>query len=305
MDGLLGSLGGRLSQRLLSSTVQALLFVGCAAAALSYGDGGHLVGRALGWVGRQDPLAQTLVVAAALGGSLVAGLAVDRLARPVLRLLAGYWPGWLAPVRSRLVRRARDRAAADNRRVQRLLGDGDGGFEYQRLDRRLRDLPSTPDRYQPSRLGNIMCAARTRPVDRYGIDPVAVWPHLYLVVPDPARRELTTAGLAVDRAAAAFLWSLVFVALTPWAWWAAPVGILAATLVARMALPAAARTHGDLLEAAVDLYRLDLYERLRWPLPECPADERALGEQLVSYLVYGSDARSPRFRPAASGPQEP
>jgi hypothetical protein len=173
---------------------------------------------------------------------------------------------------------------------------------YRRLDRRLRDLLSTPDRYQPTRLGNIVRAAQTRPVDRYGIDPVAVWPQLYLVLPDSAGRELAAAGLAVDRAAAAFVWCLGFVALTPWAWWAAPAGVVAATVVARVALPAAARTHGELLEAVVDLYRLDLYQRLRWPLPDSPADERAVGERLVSYLVYGSDAQTPRFRPADAGP---
>ncbi|MGW4064219.1 hypothetical protein ACWEGE_38425 [Amycolatopsis sp. NPDC004747] len=88
---------------------------------------------------------------------------------------------------------------------------------------------------------------------------------------------------------------MLFVALSPWVWWAGPLGIAAAVLLQRTLVHGMARTQAELIEAAIDLHRLDLYRKLRWPLPANPAEEPELGEQLVSYLSYGSDSAKPTF----------
>ena len=52
-------------------------------------------------------------------------------------------------------------------------------------------------------------------------------------------------------------------------------------------VPNRAETFGDLMEAAYDLYRISLYEQLRWPLPQDPDDEVAMGEGADSVPVAG------------------
>jgi hypothetical protein len=46
----------------------------------------------------------------------------------------------------------------------------------------------------------------------------------------------------------------------------------------------AATIYGDLLESAFDLYRIELYKAMRWPLPRSPEEKRQLGTKLSNYL---------------------
>ena len=57
----------------------------------------------------------------------------------------------------------------------------------------------------------------------------------------------------------------------------------------------AAQVYGDLLKAAFDLYRFQLYESLHWPKPTTPDDERVSGESLTGYLWHGSIHDFPKF----------
>jgi hypothetical protein len=77
--------------------------------------------------------------------------------------------------------------------------------------------------------------------------------------------------------------------------WAIPVGLGVAAASAWFWAPARAEVFADLVEAAFDLHRLELYRQLRWPLPANPADEREAGTQLTEYLVRGLSKPSPTF----------
>jgi hypothetical protein len=115
----------------------------------------------------------------------------------------------------------------------------------------------------PTTIGNILRAAETRPTDRYGIGVIALWPHLWSILPEPQRQDLATARLALDNAVAACLWAVIFLfAATPLTWWA----VLPALTVCSAAwfgwIPARARVFADLVEAAYDLHRLDLYKAM-------------------------------------------
>lgn len=147
----------------------------------------------------------------------------------------------------------------------------------------------------PTALGNTLRAAESHPVDKYGLDGVSVWPHLWLVLPDATRQELMTARAALDSAARACVWGLLFVAFTPWTPLAAPTGLVVAACAAYWWAPAAAQVFADLVEAAFDLHRTALYQQLRWPLPANPQDERAEGQHLTMYLWRGLDSSSPTF----------
>ena len=157
--------------------------------------------------------------------------------------------------------------------------------------------PVRNDEMLPTRVGNILRAAETRPVHRYGLDAVVVWPRLWLVLPGAVRQELTSARASLDASVAAAIWGAAFVAFTPWAWWAAPVGVVTAAAVILWWLPTRAEVFADLVESTFDLYRSALYQQLRWPLPDTPAAEQQIGRALTKYLVRGSDKSYPTFNP--------
>jgi hypothetical protein len=288
IESLFRTVSGRASQRVFGAALQALAFLGVALTVWSTHDGGDLVARSTRWLDGRTGFVQGLATAAVLAGVALAGLLVLSAVPDALRLLEGHWPGWLEPLRAKCMKRIRRRADRDAAQAQQDIEEG-------RPNRARWKLPSVPERLMPTRLGNLAQAARTRPKDKYGLDPVAIWPHLFLVMPEATQKEITVATHAVERAVLAVLWSLILVLLAPWVWWVAPLGLAGAALLTRTAVLGAAETHAELLEAAIDLHRLELYRKLRWPLPENPAKERELGEQLVSYLRYGSDSLTPAF----------
>jgi hypothetical protein len=288
IESLFRTVSGRASQRVFGAALLALVFLGVASAAWSTHDG-DLVARSMRWLNGRTGFVQGLATAAVLVGVTVAGLLVLSAVPFATRLLEGHWPGWLEPLRARSIRRVKGRAEGYAARAQRDMAAG-------HPDRTRWALPSDPAHYQPTRLGNLARAARTRPADKYGLDPVAIWPHLFLVMPETTQKEITAATHAVERAVMAVLWSLLLILMVPWVWWIAVLGLAGAVVLTRTAVLGAAQTHAELLEAAIDLHRLELYRKLSWPLPENPAKERELGEQLVSYLRYGSDDPTPAFK---------
>lgn len=63
-----------------------------------------------------------------------------------------------------------------------------------------------------------------------------------------------------------------------------PAGLLAAWWSYRW-LCDSSEVFGELLVAAFDTQRAKLYEALRWPLPENPAEEILRGEELTAFLL--------------------
>src|SRR5262249_12578436 len=241
-------------------------------------------------------LAQLAAVVGALVVVAASAIVVQRLTTPLLRVLEGYWPGWLARWSERRLARMLERKSADDADWQRLQRETDATEPTRRpraspaqREPRRGPRPVLGGELPPTGVGNILRAAETRPFHRYGLEAVVVWPRLWLVLPDLARQELTGARASLDASVAAAIWGVGFVAFTPLAWWAAPAGIAVAMASAAWWVPARAEVFADLVEAAYDLYRSDLYQRLRWPLPETPAQEQETGQEITRYLVRGSD----------------
>ena len=244
-----------------------------------------------------------LMVAAAVVVLVLVGILSEVLALPVLRLLEGYWPRWLEPLRRPLVARARERAEEDAARL-RDMAEADaaiGNDAMQQLLKRISELPARPELVMPTRLGNLLRAHETRPADSYGLDPVQLWTRLWLLLPDAATREITAARSRLDAAAVAWVWALLCGLWVFLAWWTLPLAIVAAWFCYRSILIPRGDAYGALVEAAFDLYRCRLYEAARWPLPETPAAEFASGQALSRFLIYGYAEPEARYTsPGAS-----
>ncbi len=300
------SVGDKLADRLAAASVPALVFWFGGLVAWVYGNGGlHKLGEITNWLDKQSAPALIVATITVIVGITATGMVVDRFAFPALRLLEGYWPQWLEPVQRRLVTHQTNRAEADDQIWQELYkktqspasANANDLAAFARLDQARRRHPSNPNRYMPTRIGNILRAAETSPTDKYGLDAVAVWPRLWLILPDTARQELTTTRNALDSSVSAAIWGLLFCGFAPWTLIAIPVGLGTAITAIIMWVPNRASLFGDLLEAAFDLNRKLLYQELRWPLPATPKDEKPQGERLSSYLWRGSEESEPEFTP--------
>ena len=96
---------------------------------------------------------------------------------------------------------------------------------------------------------------------------------------------------------AVWLWGLLLIAWTPWAWWAPAVALAVTLAVYGTWVLGAAEVYADLLEATFDVHRAALYEALDWPRPASPDEERAVGEALTAYLWRGT-VPTPHQHPA-------
>jgi len=311
LGGFWDSVAGKLADRFLALSGQALVFWvgGLLAWASAHGGLRSLDGPERRLAGYSAP-GQVAALVVALLLAAASAIVVQRLTLPVLRLLEGYWPRPASPLRDRLISSGARRAEAARDEIQKLAGPVHDGTatrqqrdRYVRLDTRLRHLPTTA-RLLPTPIGNTLRAAESRPADKYGLDAVSLWPHLWLLMPDTARRELAGARTALDASVDTIIWSLLFTGFAVWSPWAVPVGLGVAALALLVWVPARAATFAALLETAFDLYRQDLYAQLRWPLPATPHDERGEGRRVTTYLLRGSDADTPVFTSAPAAGEE-
>lgn len=239
----------------------------------------------------------------------ISALVVQRFDTEILRGLEGYWyPGlrrlpilkWL---RQRQLKQFENHLSQwqklDEKNSSNSL-DPNSRAQLVRFDRALRQYPTDEADFLPTRLGNILRAAERRPYDRYGLDAIICWPRLWLLLPENARKELQEARSTINSGVRIFAWSILFLVWGIWAWWVIPCAIVSAMFAYCWILDSAT-VYGDLIESVFDLYRVSLYQSLRFPLPENATDERTIGLQVTEYLLRGSPPKNPQFTPPASG----
>jgi hypothetical protein len=260
-----------------------------------------------------EPL-QLGVLAGALILIAISALVMQRFDTEILRGLEGYWyPGlrklkilkWLRERQIKAYYKCWDEWEPLHEKLKQNNLTQENGLtqeqsaQYVRLDRTLRQFPRQDHDFLPTRLGNILRAAERRPYDRYGLDAIICWPRLWLLLPEPAKKELQEARATLNNGVRVFAWSILFLVWTIWAWWAIPCGLLSA-LFAYCWILDSATVYGDLIESVFDLYRISLYQSLRFPVPANTADERAIGLQVTEYLLRGSLPQSITFIPPSS-----
>ncbi len=252
------------------------------------------------WLNQKTLVQPLTTLIAALLVVATSAIAVQQFELPVLRLLEGYWPRWLHPLRRRLIKEQKLKAEKAEKRFQALANMGienltpEKADEYVQLDWQLKQTPTQSDRLMPTQLGNILRAAERRPLEKYGLESVICFPRLWLLLPTEVKTELTDARARLNTMARVLVWSVLFWVWTVWSWWAIPIGLFSAFLAYRWLLNAAA-IYGDLVESAFDLHRTALYRSLRFPLPKNPTEEQQTGRALTDYLWRGFTEPEPTF----------
>jgi hypothetical protein len=246
------------------------------------------------WWQQQDGSVQTWLL---FGGLLLVTLfayLLQVLTRPLMRLYEGYWPHrvrrWFRKsVEKRWQRWRRERAEAAK----------DDFSRYAILQDRLHhEYPPQAEQLLPTRLGNVLRSAENYPITAYGMDAIFWWSRLWPLLPEATQKGIEdefTPVLALLNLAT--LVGVVAISgaiylLRAWVgWWQPSAVLLGGVFLSWAAYRGAAlqaRSYGQCIRAAVDLYRFDLLKALHQPLPATPQEERALWKQLIAWL-YNQD----------------
>jgi hypothetical protein len=297
------AIGNKFADRWASASIPALVFwIGGLLAWVRSRGGFSALRPVANWLGHQPAPTQIALILVALLGVAATGMVLQRLTTPAQRLLEGYWPRIFDKLRNWLINRVTSRANSDLTNwgvLAARVSDGSASprelLIYSRIDQRIRRVPANPAAYQPTRMGNSLRSAQSRPYDKYGLDANTLWPRLILLLPDATRKEFESARQSLEASVAALLYSIGFLVFTPWTPLVIPVSLSIAFVTYFFWIPTRAETVADLLETVFDLHRTAIYEQLRWPLPSNPQDEHASGLRLTEYLARGSDASHPTF----------
>lgn len=257
-----------------------------------------------------------------LGGfALLAGLLLSGLQYPLLRLAEGYWL-FNAP-EGRRRKRLSDRLVERHEKVFEELHAAKQATAVSPARTRAAlalDRLYPPERHLllPTKLGNAIRAFESHPTQRYGLDGIAAWPRISLLLDDGERAALDEAMTNF----AFFFNALVCVnaaalVLIVDRLWHAPGGVpgTAAIVLAVVAATAAlswlmyrglfdaATGWGEPVRAAFDLHRFDLYDRLGIRRPATDAEEREHAARAVNRLLLYAEPIPDewRARPATEG----
>ncbi|MFJ2923537.1 hypothetical protein ACIPIU_00725 [Streptomyces massasporeus] len=316
MNAFLGELGRKLADRWVTLLLlPGALYVAVVTAASVLGQGRALDLRGLSsWI---DGLAAArgagqagivvLVAAGALAAATGAGLCAAALGEGVALLWAvegRRGPGrWLAERRRQRWQRAYAEVVAARRAVALSAVPPHGADPEARaalrasLDRCRRICPVPADR--PTWIGDRLRAVDLRVHHAYRVDLEALWPRLWLALPDPARTELTDACAAYRANARLTGWGLMYFLVALW-WWPAALVAAVTLTTAWIRARGAAESLADLVEGAVDLYGRDVATTLG-VLPDGEGLDRASGDA-VSALLRKDGSLHPEPTDPPAGP---
>jgi hypothetical protein len=262
------------------------------------------------WIAHRDAL--TLLVLLIIAAALLIGssILIGQLARPLLRLLEGYWPSWLGSLRTRLLVRAIDRQRrwhaewsrfeeapredpdattrdTDQIPSRAVAASAVSSNKQAVLDQRLHDFPADEQRTMPTRVGNVLRSSETYSQERYGLDAVVVWPRLWLLLPEATRDALGASRRSLDQSVAVLVALIATLVWLPWSWLVLVPALLGPPLVYQVFVIPRAQVFAQMVRATFDVHRLTLYASLRFPPPTDPDTEAAAGAAVTDYLWRG------------------
>lgn len=242
---------------------------------------------------------QVIIVGAA---ALFVALLLSGLQYPLTRLLEGYplERAQTAPILHRVyVWRLRHWQDVFDRLSAAL--DGAAGPERTRAAVRLNAcFPARRESLLPTEFGNVLRAFETHPRRRYGLDGIAAWPRVAMLLSDTERAEVDEASTDLQFFVNLFVVTVLVGALlaADAAVHASSVGgggvgvlliltgtVAAAALCWRASI-GAGRRWGSTVRAAFDLHRLELYARLGVRTPSTIAEDAVIGKAVNRLLLF-------------------
>lgn len=238
------------------------------------------------------PTVQTLlgIFALLVFVSMIANI-VHRFELPMIYFLEGhrFWPNWLYSWR--LARHVRHFEKQYERIQELTMMQRSRTMKETRelnyLHTQLRQIPRNEEGklkpIMPTRFGNRLYALEQRSEIKYGLDIFTCWSHLWFLMPAIARQEVARYRYHLDTAIRIWIWGALFSLFSFWACWAIIVSLLIMWLSYRWMLQII-KVFDHLVETSFDLYRFELYQALRFPLPKDSATEIEQGQKLTQYL---------------------
>ncbi|MCX5400321.1 hypothetical protein [Streptomyces sp. NBC_00102] len=302
MNSLLTTLGGKLAERWLNLLVlPGALFLAAAAAGTTLGH------RHWHDTDRLRAALDDLAIRPALDRAGTAALLVALLllAASAASLAAQFLGGaieryWLRFGRDRVSRaltacRARRWRELDTR-YEEAHGDlsaaGGGPWPPPDVQARIENLAGSRDRIalraptRPTWYGDRVQAARERVHAAYGVDLAAVWPRLWLTLPEQAVRQIQSAQDSFAAAARIGAWAAGYALLACW-WWPAALVAVCCAAVARSRARDALELFAELIEAAVDVHGRELAERIGLNGAESAVLTDEVGERMSELFRKG------------------
>ncbi|MCX4970790.1 hypothetical protein OHA98_39810 [Streptomyces sp. NBC_00654] len=114
---------------------------------------------------------------------------------------------------------------------------------------------------RPTWYGDRMQATADRVEAAYGVDLAALWPRLWLILPEPAVHHIQSAHDSFSTAARLAAWAVGYALLACW-WWPAALVAVGCAAVARSRARDALDALAGLIEAAVDVHGRELAGRV-------------------------------------------
>jgi hypothetical protein len=290
IEAFFGQLGVKLFEKWSSLILlPGLLFVAAAVTATVVGHPGRLdlstianrvddAHLELSTVGRGILLLAVALVAAAAAGVLARGLGMA-----TLRWWLGAWP--LRSLARFGTERRRQLWNELQERFESLVLAGGDHRENALGLARARNRIAVAEPQRPTWMGDRLAAVESRVAGAYGLDLVACWPRIWLLLPEPARGEVTVARAAVDSSASLAGWGVLYLLLGAVWWPAAIVGVLT-WLTAYLAGRNTIAAHAELVESVVDLQGATLARSLDVDCPD--AITPAVGREVTRRIRKGS-----------------
>lgn len=118
----------------------------------------------------------------------------------------------------------------------------------------------------------------------YGVDLAALWCRLWLILPEPAVRQVQATHDSFAAGARLAAWAVGYAVLACW-WWPAALVAVCCAAVARSCARAALDAFAELIEATVDVHARELAERVGL----IGADSAAPGHEVGGHGVLGHE----------------
>lgn len=132
-----------------------------------------------------------------------------------------------------------------------------------------RDRIALREPVRPTWYGDRMQATADRVEAAYGVDLAVLWPRLWLILPEPAVRQIQSAHDSFSAAARLTAWAVGYALLACW-WWPAALAAVGCAAVARSRAQTSLDSLAGLIEAAVDVHGRDLATRVGLIPPDAP-----------------------------------